>query len=94
MVLSHPYMGNYVALPTRSGIKSETRMAGRDLNMKKSQDDPSLSRWRSATWINVLVEKHAWLSTGLVWLPEASATGKKAVFNREQQGKDRGHAND
>ena len=51
--------------------------------MKKSQDDPTLPRWRSATWINLLVEKHAWLSAGLIWLPEASATGKKAMFSGE-----------
>ena len=33
------------------------------------------------------MEKHAWLSAGLTWLPEASATGKRAMFSGEQQGK-------
>ena len=51
------------------------------------QDDKSLSRWCYATWIHLLVEKHAWLSAGLIWLPEASATGRKAILSGEQQGK-------
>ena len=54
MVLSHPYVEDYVVLPARSGLRSEARLAGRDLNAKKSQDDPTLSRWCSATWINLL----------------------------------------
>ena len=49
MVLSHPYMEDYLALPTRSGIRSETRLVGRDPNLKKSQDDQTLSRRCSAT---------------------------------------------
>ena len=86
MVLSHPYMEDSVALPSRSGIRCETRLAGRDPNNKKSQDDLTLSTRCSANWISLLVEKHAWLSAGLIWLPEASATGKKVVFNEDQQG--------
>ena len=39
----------------------------------------SLSRWCYATWVNLLVEKHAWLSAGLIWLPE-SATGRKVNY--------------
>ena len=46
-----------------------------------------MPRWCSATWIDLLVEKHAWLSAGLMWLLDASATGKKALFSGEQQGK-------
>ena len=53
----------------------------------KSQDDKPLSRWCFATWVNLLVERHAWLSAGLTWLPEASATGRKATLGGEQQGK-------
>ena len=51
------------------------------------RDDQTLSRWCSAKWITVLLEKHAWLSAGLIWLPEeASETGRKAVFD-EPKGK-------
>ena len=66
MVLSRQYMEDYVVLPIRSGIRPEVRLAGRDLDMKASQDNKSLSRWCYATWVNLLVGKHAWLSVGLL----------------------------
>ena len=56
MVLSHPYM---------TWHQTENHLAGRDLSNRRSQSGASASRWCSATWINILVEKHAWLSTGL-----------------------------
>ena len=31
--------------------------------------------WCAARWINVLVEKYAWLSAGLIWFPEVPETG-------------------
>ena len=37
--------------------------------------------WCSTTWINILIEKHAWLSAGLVWMPSASESGRKAEHN-------------
>ena len=77
MVLSHPYMEDYVVLPTRHGIRSENRLTARDLDHKKSRNDMSASRRCSATWINVLVEKSAWLSAGLIWPPGASHTGRQ-----------------
>ena len=73
MVLSQPYMEDYVVLPTGHGIRSENRLAGRGLDHKKSRNDVSASRWCSATWLNLLVEKHAWLSAGLIWLPELTS---------------------
>ena len=42
-----------------------------------NHQDLSLSRWCAARWISILVEKHVWLSAGLMWLPEASDTGRK-----------------
>ena len=65
MVLSHPpFVEDYVVLPTRHGIRTESRLAGKDISHKLSRNDVSASRWCSATWVNILVEKHAWLSAG------------------------------
>ena len=30
---------------------------------------------RAATWLDILIEKHAWLSAGLIWKPFASEFG-------------------
>ena len=54
------------------------------VDVKKPQDGDPLSRWCFAASVNVLFKKHAWLSAGLIWLPEASATGRKAMFSVEQ----------
>ena len=70
MVLSHPYMEDSVVLPTRNGIRSENRLAERDLSCKKSHNDVIASRWCSATWINLLVNKHACFPAGLIWSQE------------------------
>ena len=78
MVLSHPYMEDYVVFSARHGIRSETHLAERDQRYQKSHNDVS------ATWINLLVEKHAWLSAGLIWLPEASDTGRQVEFGDRQ----------
>ena len=39
MVLSQPYMEDYVVLPTRSGVRTESRLAEWDLNHKKARDN-------------------------------------------------------
>ena len=78
------YMEDYVVLPTRPVIRAENRLAGKDINYKLSWDDRIASRWCSATWINVLVEKHAWLSAGLIWMPDTSDTCKKVEHNDPQ----------
>ena len=31
----------------------------------------------AATWIDFLMEKYAWLSAGLIWMPHASDSGTK-----------------
>ena len=87
MVLSHPYMEYYVLLPTRSGVRTESRLADRDINHKKVGENCTLSRWCAGRWIDLLVEKHAWLSAGHTWLPEASESGWKALFDEESSGK-------
>ena len=48
MFLSHPYVEDSVVLPTRSGIRSETRLAGRDLSAKKCVAllDKASAQWR------------------------------------------------
>ena len=38
MVLSHPYMKDYVVLPTRSSVRTESRLVDRDINHKKVRD--------------------------------------------------------
>ena len=62
-----------MVLPTRSSRRLTIRQNAR-------------SRWCAARWINVLVEKHAWLSTGLIWLLEAPETGRPPkVDDHEKQ---------
>ena len=84
MVMSRPYMEEYVVLPTRAAVRAESRLAERDMGYKLSWNDKTASRWCSATWINILVEKLAWLSAGLTWMPSASDTGKKAEYSNPQ----------
>ena len=64
VVMSHPYLEDYVVFPTRSTIRTDSRNIERE--------DASASRWITSTRINVLLEKHAWISAGLVWMPGAS----------------------
>ena len=44
-------------------------------------DDTSLSRCSPASWLNTLLEKHAWLSAGLVWVQGASMSADSGVFD-------------
>ena len=37
-------------------------------------------KWSPASWLNLLLEKHAWLSAGLVWMHRASESGIEGVF--------------
>ena len=75
MVLSHPYLEDYVVLPTRAGIRIAVNQRHCELDYKMHSQDVSISRWCAASWINCLMEKHARLSAGLAWLPEASESG-------------------
>ena len=58
-------------------------MIGHDVSYKLNRNDPAISRWDSATWINILMEKHAWLSAGLIWLQSASDNSTKLVTKGE-----------
>ena len=84
MVLSRAYMEECVVLPTRPAIRSETRLAGKDISCKLSRNDMSASRWCSATRISILVQKHAWISACLIRMPEASDSSRKAEHNDPQ----------
>ena len=59
MVLSHPYLEDYVVLPTRSGVRVEARLADMELNYKKSQDQLTLTRWCVAMWRSITGSQQA-----------------------------------
>ena len=80
MVTSHPYMEDYVVLPTKPAIRADDRDTDHDVSYKLAHEDRSTPRWCAATWINVLIEKHAWLSAGLLWMPHASDSGIKGSY--------------
>ena len=77
IVMSLPYLEDYVVLPTKSTIRSESRNIERDIGYRITHDDTSASTWSASAWIIVLLGKHAWISAGLVWMPCASDTGAK-----------------
>ena len=66
VVLSHPSMEDYVTLPTRAAVRTENRLTTKEIKFKMLREDQSLSKWCAARWTNILVEKHAWLSAGLI----------------------------
>ena len=37
-------------------------------------------KWSASLWINTLLEKHAWLSAGLVWMYGASQSADMGVY--------------
>ena len=84
--MPHPYLEDHVVLPTRTGwvtrstIRTDTRNVERDRGFKIINEDICASRWSAPTWINVPLEKHAWISAGLVWMPGASDTGAKGAY--------------
>ena len=80
IVLRHPYHEDYVALPTRNTTRPDTKSIEREVEYRTCQDDTSLSRWGPASWLNLLLEKHAWLSAGLIWMNCASVSGPKGLF--------------
>ena len=79
--MSHPHMEDYVVLPTRPAMRIDDQMIGHDTSYKLSCSDPAISRRDSASWINTLMEKHAGLSAGLIWLPSASDAGTKGEYS-------------
>ena len=62
---------------TRTDYKS----IAQEVRYRTQPDDSSLSRWSPASWLNMLLEKHAWLSAGLVWVQGASMSTDSGVFD-------------
>ena len=59
------------------------------LSYQPDQASEQMLAWLEETWMCLggalpPVEKQAWLSAGPFWLPEASATGRQAMFSVEQ----------
>ena len=65
----HPYFEDYVVLPTTSTIRTYSRNIERDLEYRVLREDSAASRWSACVWVTTFLEKHAWISAGLVWLP-------------------------
>ena len=84
IVLRHPYHEDCVVLPTRNTTRPDTKSIEREVEHRTQRDDTSLSRWSPASWLNLLLEKHAWLSAGLVWMNGASVSGSKGVFEESR----------
>ena len=81
IVLKHPYYEDYVVLPTRSNIRVDHKSVAQEARSRPQSDDASLTRWSPASWLNTLLEKHAWFSAGLVWLPGASMSADVGVYD-------------
>ena len=54
MVMSHPYMEDYVVLPPRSAIRAEDRMVDHEINDNLRHEDKPMTRWCAATWVNMI----------------------------------------
>ena len=81
MVLKHPYHEDLVILPTRPNLRLDTKSVSRDARLSSgSQHAKAPSKWSASLWINTLLEKHAWLSAGLVWLPGASQSADIGAY--------------
>ena len=78
MVLKHPYHEDLVVLPTRPNLRMDTRSITRDMSYGPQTGEPI--RWSASLWINTLLEKHAWLSAGLVWMHGASQSADVGVY--------------
>ena len=79
IVLRHPYHKDYVVLPMRSSIRVDSKTVAQEARSRSQPDDTSLSRWSPSSWVNTLLEKHAWFSEGLVWVPGASMSADVGV---------------
>ena len=67
-------------LPTGSTIRTDCRNIERDVGFRILNENSTACRWTASTWVNVLLEKHAWISAGLIWVPNASDSGTKGAF--------------
>ena len=79
MVLRYPYHEDLVVLPTRPNLRMDTRSIARDMAYRP-QPGESPIRWSASLWINTLLEKHTWLSAGLVWMQGASQSADIGVY--------------
>ena len=79
--MTHPYHEDYVVLRARSTIRTDSRSIERDLGFRILHEDTSASTWSASTWVNICLEKHAWISAGLVWMPGASDSGAKGAYD-------------
>ena len=86
MVLRHPYHDDCIVLPTRTTMRVDNKSVAQEARYRTQPDDTSLSRWSPASWLNTLLEKHAWLSTGLVWVQGASMSANSGVFDEPPSG--------
>ena len=84
IVLMRPYHEDCVVLPTRNTTQPDTKNIEGEVEHRTQRDDTSLSRWSPASWLNLLLEKHAWLSAGLVWMNGASVSGREGVFEESR----------
>ena len=81
MVLKYPYHEDLVVLPTRPNLRMDTRSVTRDARMSSgSQLSEAPTKWSASLWVNTLLEKHAWLCAGLVWMPGASQSADIGVY--------------
>ena len=81
MVLKYPYHEDLVVLPTRPNLRIDTKSISRDVKMSFGpQPGETALRWAASLWINTLLEKHAWLCAGLVWMQGASQSADTGVY--------------
>ena len=81
MVLRHPYHEDLVVLPTRTTMRVDNKSVAQEARHRSQPDDTFLSRWSPSSWLNTLLEKHAWLSAGLVWVQGASMSADSGMFD-------------
>ena len=79
IVMHHPYHEDPVVLPTRQNIRVGNKGVTRDIS-HRPQSVEIASRWSPSLWMNTLLEKHAWLSAGLVWMYGASQSAGSGVY--------------
>ena len=81
MVLKYPYHEDLVVLPTRPNLRMDAKSITRDVRMSFGpQPGETPLRWSASLWINTLLEKHAWLCAGLVWMQGASQSADIGVY--------------
>ena len=79
MVLKYPYHEDLVVQPTRPNLRMDTKSITRDVSFRP-QAGESPMKWCASLWVNTLLEKHAWLSAGLVWMYGASQSADMGVY--------------